>query len=129
MNTRIRPNGHNWDDVYSDGEDDAAERAVDARFFVTFTSVEGQKTLEDMHVLTTWKRNQPNASDGALRELEAQRRFVAIIEARIARHKKLVATKKDGVGSEPSGSEQPAPVRRERRSHSERTRSRRGPTP
>jgi len=86
MNAPIRPGGHTWADLIAPDEIDPEEMRVDADFYRVFTTPEGQRALAHMHALTTFKRNLPNASDGALREAEAQRRFVAIIEARISRY-------------------------------------------
>lgn len=91
---RRPPKGHRWADLQNPKSDNSAEDAREARadaiFAQVFSTAAGAQALEFMHVLTTWKRNAPVDSDGALRELEAQRRFVAILEARIARHNERV---------------------------------------
>lgn len=94
MTRPLRPKGHTWADLDKPEPLSHDEILMDANFARTFGTPDGQKTLEYFHILTTWKRSKPNAPEGALREDEAMRRFVAIIEARIARH--LRGTKQDG---------------------------------
>jgi hypothetical protein len=90
--TDIRPARHSWDDLTAREEISREEQLVDLCFWSVFRTPDGIRALEFMHLLTTFKRNSPNDSDGALRELEAQRRFVAILEARIERAKKQNAS-------------------------------------
>lgn len=95
MRSPRRPGqGHSWAELEKADDLPIEEKQIDAIFARTFLTADGQKTLEYFHLLTTFKRSQPNAPEGALREDEAMRRFVAIIEARIARH--LKGTKQDG---------------------------------
>lgn len=93
MRTIARARGHVWDDLHAEEPPDQEEIIADAVFYATFSTPEGQRALEYLHIMTTFNRSQPGASDGALREDEAKRRLVAIIEARIARH---VKRKPDG---------------------------------
>src|SRR5688572_15635776 len=81
------PPEHRWADLHAPRELPREELEADAILYRCFATPEGQAALRVMHLLTTWKRNTPSESDGALRWSEAQRTFVAILEARIARHR------------------------------------------
>lgn len=91
------PRGHRWDDLRSEPEPPNPEEIeADRTFAETFGTPQGEKALELLHQMTTWRRNRPNDTDGALREIESQRRFVAILEARIARHHERLASAMKG---------------------------------
>lgn len=81
------PRGHRWADL----QDDAAEVSLedlqyDAACAAVQATPDGARMFDLMHRMTTFRVLAPNASDGALRELEGQRRFVAILEGRVERH-------------------------------------------
>lgn len=93
------PRGHRWAELEeTKAELPAEEQEADAVLARAFSTPDGARALELMHLMTTWKRNAVCDSDGALREAEAQRRLVAILEARIARHngRKIASGKQDG---------------------------------
>lgn len=94
MKQHTRPAGHSWADIGKTEPLSREEILFDAVCFKVLQTPDGQKLLAYLHEITTFQRNSPNDSDGALRELEAQRRLVAIIEARNARY--LKGTKTDG---------------------------------
>lgn len=81
------------------------EMELDRIVHAALQTKEGAALLSVMHRLTTEKRNRREDSDGALRWDEAQRNFVAILEARAARHQQRIAqppkTETDGGRSEP----------------------------
>ena len=62
MTTPIRPNAHTWADLAKSEPLTRDEQIIDTTFWHVFSTPEGVKALEFMHLLTTFKRNEPNAS-------------------------------------------------------------------
>ena len=79
-------------DLHKEPELPAEEIDADRVVFACFMTPEGKALLALMHRLTTFKRNAPTDSDGALRWLEAQRTFVANLEVRAKRHQSRAAS-------------------------------------
>lgn len=88
-----------WDEVQRGNTEAAAnatenEKArlhLDALHSRVFSTPDGKHLLAYLRSISIERRNPPGDSDGALRELESKRNFVAHIEARIARHETQVA--------------------------------------
>lgn len=80
--------GHTWSEVRAAADANelsADEKRTDMLHYRVFSTPDGQELLKFMRSETIERRNAPNDSDGALREFEAVRRFVARLEQRIAR--------------------------------------------
>lgn len=68
-------------------EIESPEKALDADFFVTFTTTHGANVLKSLKKKYSENVLSPECSESALRENLGQRRLLSDIETRIARHR------------------------------------------
>lgn len=69
-----------------ESEAERAKALIDGLHYRVFNTPDGKELLAYLRAITIERRNPQMDSDGALREAEANRNFVANIERRIARH-------------------------------------------
>lgn len=87
-----------WNQIHAIASDtgDSEKRKIelDMLYAAVLDTPDGLKLLDHFRDITLERVLPMDAPDGALRELEAQRRFVRAIESRILRHRERAAKPK-----------------------------------